>query len=120
MSEHRSPDMDDVNGSKRRAGANSSRLWSLFKAVHLPDICYEPGAQNWLVDQLLPAEGLSVLFGRWKSFKSFVLLDLAMAIARGEPWAGRKVRQGATVYVAAEGAAGMRKRIAAYQARNPG
>jgi RecA-family ATPase len=86
----------------------------------LPDIRYEPGAHNWLIEGLLPARGLAVLFARWKSYKTFIALDLSMAIARADLWAGRKVKPGAVVYVAAEGALGLRKRIAAYQARHPG
>jgi hypothetical protein len=125
MSKHGRPDYEDVQGATRRAHSsmakgNGSMRRERFRGVHLPDIRYEPGVQNWLIDHLLPAEGLAVLFGRWKSYKSFIALDLAMTVARGALWAGRKVKQGAVVYIAAEGALGLRKRIAAYQARYPG
>jgi hypothetical protein len=114
-------DEERAGSSKKRGGTRPPRKERpRFLGIHLPNIRYEPGAQNWLIEGLLPSRGLAVLYGRWKSHKSFVALDVSMAVARGDPWAGHKVKQGAAVYVAAEGALGMRKRIAAYQARHPG
>jgi len=40
-----------------------------------------------------------------------ILTDVFLHIASGMDWGGRKVKQGAVVYVAAEGAGGIRKRI---------
>ena len=42
------------------------------------------------------------------------MLDLCMAVARGVPWRGCKVRQGKVIYIAAEGGGGFRKRLQAY------
>jgi hypothetical protein len=39
---------------------------------------------------------------------------MTLAIARGVPWRGKRVRQGRVAYIAAEGADGFRKRLAAY------
>lgn len=71
--------------------------------------------EAWLVEQLLPSQGLAQIYGRWKVFKSFVALDIAVAVARGEPWADKRTRQGTVIYIAAEGARGMRKRAYAYK-----
>lgn len=71
-------------------------------------------AAPWIVKGVLPQAGLAVIYGASGAGKSFVVLDLALAIARGQPWRGRKVRQGRVAYVAAEGADGFRKRLAAY------
>ena len=56
---------------------------------------------------MLPTEGVAVLYGKWKQFKSFVALDLGVAIARGEPWASRKTKKGIVVYIAGEGGHGL-------------
>jgi len=69
--------------------------------------------EEWLIKRILPCEGLAVIFGKPSSFKSFVAVDMALSIALGRSWGGRKVRQGSVVYVAAEGAGGLRKRILA-------
>ncbi len=71
---------------------------------------------RWIVKGVLPQAELVVLFGESGSGKSFVALDLAMAIALGLPWRERRVRQGRVVYIAAEGAGGFRNRCVAYAA----
>lgn len=75
-------------------------------------------ALPWVIKGVLPKAGLGVVYGASGSGKSFAVLDMALAIARGEPWRGRKVRQGKVAYIAAEGAEGFRKRLAAYAQRN--
>ncbi len=77
-----------------------------FKDVH-------PHGNRWLIKGLLASSGLAVIFGAKKNFKSFVALDVALHIASGRSWAGRKVRQGAVVYIVAEGANGFDDRVAA-------
>jgi len=69
---------------------------------------------GWIVKGLIPAAELVVLFGESGSGKTFVALDIAMAIARGIEWRGKRTRQGKVVYIAAEGAGGFRNRLAAY------
>lgn len=67
---------------------------------------------SWLVRNLLPTHGLAVVYGAPGSGKSFLVLDLAAAIARGIPWAGQRVKAGPVVYIGLEGRIG--PRIAAY------
>lgn len=71
-------------------------------------------AAPWIVKGVLPQAGLAVIYGASGAGKSFAVLDIALAIARGAAWRGCKVRQGRVAYVAAEGAEGFRKRLAAY------
>ena len=71
-------------------------------------------ALPWIIKGVLPQAGLAVVYGASGSGKSFAVLDMGMAIARGLPWRGKKTKQGRVAYVAAEGADGFRKRIAAY------
>lgn len=76
------------------------------------DIEVEIGADP-LVDGYLDQKGFSVLYGESHVGKSFVALDIAFHVASGKKWAGRDVKQGAVVYVAAEGGRGFRKRVVA-------
>ncbi len=71
-------------------------------------------ALPWVIKGVLPKAGLCVVYGASGSGKSFAVLDMGMAIARGVPWRGKRVRQGRVAYIAAEGADGFRKRLAAY------
>lgn len=75
-------------------------------------------ALPWIVKGVLPKAGMGVVYGASGSGKSFVVLDMGMAIARGADWRGRKVKQGRVAYIAAEGADGFRKRLAAYALHN--
>lgn len=70
---------------------------------------------NWLVEDLIPSNGLCLVYGHPGCGKSFFALDMAMHIARGQSWRDRDVKQGLVVYVGAEGQRGLRQRVAAYR-----
>ena len=72
--------------------------------------------QEWLVKRVLPLCGVAAIYGESGSFKSFVAMHIALCVALGEPWGGRKTRAAPVVYIAAEGAFGLRKRKAGYLA----
>lgn len=72
----------------------------------------------WLVKHVVPQAELVVLYGASGSGKTFLALDIAGCIARGVPWRGKRVKQGRVVYIAAEGAGGVRNRLAAYAQAN--
>lgn len=57
---------------------------------------------NWLIKHVLPAEGLGVIFGRPGSGKTFSVMDIAMHVAAGIKWRGKKVRKAAVSYVSPE------------------
>ena len=71
-------------------------------------------ALPWIIKGVLPKAGLGVVYGASGSGKSFAVLDMGMAIARGVDWRGKRTKQGRVAYIAAEGADGFRKRLAAY------
>lgn len=68
---------------------------------------------TFTVDGLLPEKSLVAVYGPPKQGKTFLTLSLAMHIAAGQRWFGREVRQGAVVYIAGEGAGGLKHRIRA-------
>lgn len=72
---------------------------------------------QWLIKHLLPAQGLAVVYGPPGCGKSFVTLNAALHIAMGRDWAGKKVRQAAVIYIAAEGGHGFGNRVVAARAR---
>jgi 5S rRNA maturation endonuclease (ribonuclease M5) len=74
----------------------------------------------WLVQGFLTERGLSVLWGRSGSLKSFLALDLAATIATGQEWFGRTTRPGLVIYVAAEGGVGFTKRVVGWFASQRG
>jgi len=72
-----------------------------------------------LIDGVLDCGAMSVVYGAAGSGKTFATLDMAWHVAAGREWAGRRVKQGAVVYVAAEGGRGFLKRIRAFKSRYP-
>src|SRR5262245_8348022 len=76
------------------------------------DVSAQP---EWLVDGILPARGLGVTYGATGSAKTFFLSHAGFSIAQSLPWAGKNTKAGAVVFLAAEGAAGFRKRIVAHR-----
>jgi hypothetical protein len=66
-----------------------------------------------LVEGVAYQNGLISLIGKYGTYKTFILLELAFCIAVGADWHGRRVTPGAVVYVYAEGAHGIKKRLAA-------
>jgi hypothetical protein len=64
-----------------------------------------------LIEGLLPKVGAALMFGQPGSGKSFLALDMSFAIGSALHWRGRETAAGLVVYVAAEGASGVRNRI---------
>jgi hypothetical protein len=70
----------------------------------------------WLIYELLPEVGTGLLAGQWGLYKTFVAIDMALAIAHDPVFLGRGVRRnGGTVFFATEGAAGIERRVQAVQ-----
>ena len=68
-----------------------------------------------LVEDSLTAGGLSVVYGESNSGKTYIVIDMACAVARGVEWLGKRTVQGGVLYVAGEGAASVRMRLLAYK-----
>jgi hypothetical protein len=83
-----------------------------FKITMLADVRLDDGVP-WLVDKLLPAGGLGVIYAAPNVGKSFFAMNLALAVARGTPFYGRPVQQGGALYIAAEDAPGVAVRARA-------
>lgn len=68
----------------------------------------------WLVKHMVPSDSVGLLFGASGTFKSFIAIDLALHVAHGLPWLGKKTQQGPVVIIAAEGGTGLWRRIVAW------
>ncbi|WP_158102439.1 helicase RepA family protein [Streptomyces africanus] len=68
-----------------------------------------------LIDGLLFQDSLAWLYGKPGSGKSFVALDWAGCVAGGLPWNLRECSRGTVLYLVAEGASGIRRRVRAWE-----
>ncbi len=74
-----------------------------FQLTHLSDLLLEPTeATAFVVDGLLPVGGFSITVASPKVGKSILTRNLALCVARGEPFLGRATKQGPVVYLALE------------------
>jgi hypothetical protein len=76
-------------------------------------------APRWLVPGLIQADSLALIVGKYGSFKSFVALDVACALASGRPVLGRtewtpEAERLKVLYCAGEGVADLAVRYRAY------
>lgn len=69
---------------------------------------------SFLVADYLIENTFAVLYGAPASYKSFVAMDWALSIAHGVDWNDRPVAQGAVLYLAMEGQAGIATRAEAW------
>jgi energy-coupling factor transporter ATP-binding protein EcfA2 len=70
-----------------------------------------------LVDDVLDRGTLAMLYGPSGLGKSTLALDLALCVATGEPWRGKRAtRKSRVLYLYAEGVAGLRQRVVAWEA----
>lgn len=93
-------------------------------AAKAPDCKYIPHTYRDLikatmpqetVEDVLPATGSACLYGQSGSGKTFLALDMALAIARGDrTWFGYRVAKRHVIYVCLEGEAHIRDRLKAH------
>ncbi|MBM2293459.1 AAA family ATPase [Sulfitobacter pseudonitzschiae] len=101
-----------VPGQKSRARELSKRLVSFDQIGAVL-------TSNYMVKGWLDRNCLSMLYGPSNAGKTFVALDIAMHIAADMPWRGLRVNGGPVLYIAAEGGAGIRNRLAAIRHEHP-
>lgn len=91
------------------------------KFVREPYSTITPAGSHWLVKGLLPAHGYGFLAGPSQGGKSFLALDWALRIASNQSVLEKPLGQHnvGVVYVASEGANGVRKRVAAWRDAHP-
>ncbi len=90
-----------------------TRLFGAFHLFTVADLDTLPEPE-WLVDGLLPDGGLGMVYGEPGAYKTFLALDWALCVTAGLAWHEREVCRGDVVYVYAEGAKGLPKRIRAW------
>lgn len=88
-----------------------------IKLHHVSAVAAMP-SMRWLVKGVLPRSGVVFLFAQPGSCKTFVALDMAMHVALGSAWCGRRVRQGPGLVFAGEGQRGLPQRVNAWRIGN--
>lgn len=87
-------------------GSGRLKLYSTRELFNLP-------SPEWLIEGIIPREGVIGLYGPPGEGKSFVAIDMAVAVSAGIPWQGHATAGGDVLYIAAEGGVGIVKRVKA-------
>lgn len=96
-------------------GPAQDRELPSFRLLSANDLRGMPPMQ-WAVRDVLPAEGLAVIYGPSGSGKSFLEIDLVAAMAEARDWFGYRIpRPLRVVVVVLEGAAGFCQRVRAWE-----
>lgn len=97
------------SGPDRPGRADRFKLetWGELRARPLP---------AWIIRGVVPAGGVGVTYGASGSGKTMLVTDFACCVALGRPWRGRRVKQGAVLYIAAEAGSTIRLRFDAWRA----
>lgn len=72
-------------------------------------------SMSWVVENVLPAEGMVAIYGPSGSGKSFLALHMAANVAEGGEWFGYPTKQTPVIYVVLEGASGIGQRARALE-----
>jgi hypothetical protein len=96
--------------------ANGEATPKHFELISFDKIAFDT-TPAYLIKGIIPRVGLCVFWGPPKCGKSFLVFDLLMHVALGWKYRDRRVQQGAVVYCAFEGQAGIRNRVEAFRQR---
>lgn len=87
-------------------------VFGLDELEKLPD-------PQYLIEELIAVDSLSIVYGKWGSFKSFVAIDMGLALAYGlRDWHGQRSEQAPVMYACGEGKSGIKARVAAWRRHN--
>lgn len=104
-------DMPGMNGFSAYDARNAPRALEL---VRFTDMQPQLGGRT-LVKGILCQEQTSLIVGATQTGKTFLALDMGLHIAAGLAWFGRRVAEGAVVFVAAEAGRSIINRVAAWK-----
>jgi KaiC/GvpD/RAD55 family RecA-like ATPase len=100
----------DEAKKKLNGAANAAPI----KMLHYDDI-QKPLDVPWRVKDFIPSAAIVLIVGESGCGKTFLVMDLSLHIASGQPWFGRKTKQGRVVYIAAEAGTWISNRIIAWK-----
>lgn len=83
------------------------------------DLIREPKPIHWLIKGIMPQCSLGMIHGPSGGGKSFIAIDMMLAIATGQDnWCGHKITKGPVLYLAGEGHQGITQRLKAWFIHN--
>jgi putative DNA primase/helicase len=88
-----------------------------FAATSIGNLIGDVRNPSYIVEGLIEEGTLAVVFGAEGTRKSFLMTDLALCIGDGRPWANRRTKKSAVLYLAGEGRSGILRRVKGWMIR---
>ncbi len=89
-----------IRMAKEEAAKKKQVFFSPLKLEDLMQMEFPDNA--WLVQDLIPAAGITAISGQPRSFKTWILFEIAIAVSSGEPLFGEYVTEQASVLIVDE------------------
>lgn len=98
-------------GSMNFSGTNRAKAGHLgaFTMRKISEVALPNKEEQWLVEGLWANKSVGIIGAPPKSFKSTLVRNLVLAIAKGEPFCGRETKQGSVLMVLGESDEGQEK-----------
>lgn len=109
------PEKETLEDKRYAAGKNGKRV---LKLASIEDI-YAYDETEYLITKIIETASVSLLYGLSGTGKTFTTLNLALSVAHGLNWFGRKTKPGLVLYVNTEGGRGLKKRLMAWYKEHP-
>ena len=93
-----------------------SKGWSFTPVSEVPEFTSDDG-DDYIIKKILYKNSVTAIYGPPGSAKTFYIMSMGAAIARGEQWNGMKTRKGGVLYCGMEGKRGITKRLQALKMR---
>ena len=106
-----------TQSEQKKVQANREKEQPRYETFSWAQMATLPRPQ-WLIQGLIVENTISMFTADSGSFKSFFALEMGLCIAAGLPFHGHSVKQGAVVYVAAEGFYTLYERARAWSLHN--
>lgn len=90
--------VDKMSPNPQNSDSQPPELLTYYWANNIPLF-----KADWLVEDLFPNRSLNLIVGESQAGKSYLGLDLAIAVATGRPFLGKSVLQGGVLFIATEG-----------------
>lgn len=81
---------------------------------HIKEVTDNIKPPDWLIEEIIEAGCLAVVYGDPGSYKSFWVIDLICSIGTGTPWNKHPVKRGPVIVFIGEGHSGYGRRIKAW------
>jgi len=104
-------------GARARPNGHAGNNEHRFRLVRFAAVKLDMGCP-YLIKDIIPREGVVVVWGPPKCGKTFWVYDAVMHVALGWPYRDRRTVQGTVVYIACEGERGLAARTEAFRRRN--